>query len=184
MTEAIRRGEPLTDIPLALQIDYFRVGADQLFRSGVHQGSGLGRGTGGEGRRRVHAISTSWARFRTSSMPSRATCGTTSASSWTPTKAAKISGRKSFQYDAGFTLAPGRYRMKFLVRENVSGKMGTFETQFTIPDLSADTSASEAEQRDLEQPARAVLKPRSGLPRTFLEKGSVGESAGGRRARK
>ncbi len=48
--------------------------------------------------------------------------------------------RKSFQYDAGFTLAPGRYRMKFLVRENVSGKMGTFETRFTIPDLSADTS--------------------------------------------
>jgi len=50
-------------------------------------------------------------------------------------------GRKGFQYDAGFTLAPGRYRMKFLVRENVSGKMGTFETRFTIPDLSAETSA-------------------------------------------
>ena len=49
-------------------------------------------------------------------------------------------GRKSFQYDAGFTLEPGRYHMKFLVRENVTGKMGTFETQFTVPDLSADTS--------------------------------------------
>jgi hypothetical protein len=30
--------------------------------------------------------------------------------------------------------------MKFLARENLSGKMGTFETRFTIPDLSADTS--------------------------------------------
>ncbi len=30
--------------------------------------------------------------------------------------------------------------MKFLVRENISGKMGTFETRFTVPDLSADTS--------------------------------------------
>src|SRR5207248_2277746 len=47
---------------------------------------------------------------------------------------------KSFQYDAGFTLEPGKYHMKFLVRENISGKMGTFETRFTIPDLSADTS--------------------------------------------
>jgi hypothetical protein len=56
------------------------------------------------------------------------------------TKSANAS-RKGFQYDAGFTLAPGRYRMKFLVRENVSGKMGTFETKFTIPDLSAETSA-------------------------------------------
>jgi hypothetical protein len=30
--------------------------------------------------------------------------------------------------------------MKFLVRENVSGKMGTFEAKFVIPDLSAETS--------------------------------------------
>jgi len=30
--------------------------------------------------------------------------------------------------------------MKFVVRENLTGKMGTFETGFTVPDLSADTS--------------------------------------------
>ena len=42
-------------------------------------------------------------------------------------------GRKSFQYDAGFTLEPGKYHMKFVVRENMSGKMGTFETRFTFP---------------------------------------------------
>ena len=48
--------------------------------------------------------------------------------------------RKSFQYDAGFTLEPGKYHMKFVVRENITGKMGTFETKFTVPDLSADTS--------------------------------------------
>jgi len=30
--------------------------------------------------------------------------------------------------------------MKFVVRENITGKMGTFETHFTVPDLSADTS--------------------------------------------
>ena len=29
-----------------------------------------------------------------------------------------------YQYDAGFTLEPGRYQMKFLVRENVTGKIG------------------------------------------------------------
>jgi hypothetical protein len=51
-----------------------------------------------------------------------------------------IIARKSFQYDAGFTLEPGKYRMKFVVRENITGKMGTFDTRFTVPDLSADTS--------------------------------------------
>ena len=53
---------------------------------------------------------------------------------------ASAAARKNFQYDAGFTLEPGRYHMKFVVRENITGKMGTFETRFTVPDLSADTS--------------------------------------------
>ena len=66
-------------------------------------------------------------------------CATTSRSSWIQDKR-RQAGRKSFQYDAGFTLEPGRYHMKFLVRENITGKMGTFETRFTVPDLSADTS--------------------------------------------
>jgi hypothetical protein len=30
--------------------------------------------------------------------------------------------------------------MKFVVRENITGKMGTFDTKFIVPDLSADTS--------------------------------------------
>ena len=53
---------------------------------------------------------------------------------------AVTAGRRSFQYDAGFTLEPGNYHIKFVVRENITGKMGTFETKFTVPDLSADTS--------------------------------------------
>ena len=57
-----------------------------------------------------------------------------------PAVAPAITARKSFQYDAGFTLEPGKYRMKFVVRENITGKMGTFDTKFTVPDLSADTS--------------------------------------------
>jgi VWFA-related protein len=46
---------------------------------------------------------------------------------------------RNFHYDAGFTLAPGRYRIQFLVRENQSGKMGTFDARFVVPDLAADS---------------------------------------------
>lgn len=49
--------------------------------------------------------------------------------------------RKSFQYNTGFTLPPGDYKLKFLSRENQTGKMGTFETSFKIPDLAAATGA-------------------------------------------
>jgi hypothetical protein len=41
-------------------------------------------------------------------------------------------------YDTGFTLKPGAYSLKFLVRENETGKMGTFESKFVIPDLTTD----------------------------------------------
>jgi VWFA-related protein len=41
-------------------------------------------------------------------------------------------------YDTGFTLAPGAYTMKFLARENTTGKMGTWEAKFIIPNLAPD----------------------------------------------
>jgi VWFA-related protein len=43
--------------------------------------------------------------------------------------------RKNVQYNTGFTLAPGNYHLKFIVRENQTGRMGSFETDVRIPDL-------------------------------------------------
>ncbi len=43
--------------------------------------------------------------------------------------------RKNIQYSTGFTLAPGKYHLKFVVRENQTGNMGSFETDLQVPDL-------------------------------------------------
>jgi VWFA-related protein len=43
--------------------------------------------------------------------------------------------RKNIQYSTGFNLAPGRYHLKFVVRENQTGNMGSFETDIQVPDL-------------------------------------------------
>jgi VWFA-related protein len=43
--------------------------------------------------------------------------------------------RKNVQYTTGFILGPGKYHFKFIVRENESGKIGSFETDFTVPDI-------------------------------------------------
>ena len=43
--------------------------------------------------------------------------------------------RKNVQYNTGFILAPGNYHLKFVVRENSTGRMGSFETDVRIPDL-------------------------------------------------
>ncbi len=43
--------------------------------------------------------------------------------------------RRNIQYSTGFTLAPGRYHLKFVVRENQTGNMGSFEMDIQVPDL-------------------------------------------------
>lgn len=43
--------------------------------------------------------------------------------------------RKNVQYNTSFVLAPGSYHLKFVVRENTTGRMGTFETDVQVPDL-------------------------------------------------
>lgn len=43
--------------------------------------------------------------------------------------------RKNVQYGSGFILPPGSYHLKFVVRENETGRIGSFETDVTIPDL-------------------------------------------------
>ena len=43
--------------------------------------------------------------------------------------------QKNIQYSTGFSLAPGKYHLKFVVRENQTGNMGSFETDIQVPDL-------------------------------------------------
>jgi VWFA-related protein len=138
LKEAISAGDPITDLPLALQVDYFRVSPTAYFvpvsvkipgsvvalaakgGAGVTQFDFLG-----QIQDETKAVVGNVRDFIKIKLDEDKTAA---------------AGRRSFQYDAGFTLEPGRYHMKFLVRENVTGKMGTFESHFTVPDLAADTS--------------------------------------------
>ena len=43
--------------------------------------------------------------------------------------------RKNIEYSTGFALATGRYHVKFVVRENQTGAMGSFETDLQVPDM-------------------------------------------------
>jgi hypothetical protein len=43
--------------------------------------------------------------------------------------------RKNVQYSTGFILSAGKYHFKFVVRENQSGKIGSFVADFTVPDI-------------------------------------------------
>jgi VWFA-related protein len=43
--------------------------------------------------------------------------------------------QKNIQYTTSFNLPPGKYQMKFVVRENQTGRMGSFEAEITLPDM-------------------------------------------------
>jgi VWFA-related protein len=45
--------------------------------------------------------------------------------------------KKNVQYDTGVSLPPGKFHVKFVVRENETGRMGSFETDLDVPDLKA-----------------------------------------------
>jgi VWFA-related protein len=47
--------------------------------------------------------------------------------------------KQPIEYDAGFTLTPGKYSIKFLARDDETGRIGTYQTSFVIPNLNKET---------------------------------------------
>ena len=61
--------------------------------------------------------------------------------------------KKNVQYSTGFTLAPGKYHVKFVVRENQSGKHGQLRDRH--PGAGHEEDAAEAQLHCAVQPASA-----------------------------
>ncbi len=138
LKEALSAGDPDTDLPLALQVDYFRVSPTAYFVPVSIKIPGSVVALAAKG----GASTTRFDFLGQIQDERRATVGNVRDNIRIQLDQVKAeqAAHKSFQYDAGFTLEPGQYHMKFVVREDLTGKMGTFETKFTVPDLSADTS--------------------------------------------
>jgi len=46
--------------------------------------------------------------------------------------------KKTVQYETGFEMPPGKYRVKVVVRENQDGAFGSYETDIVVPDVKRD----------------------------------------------
>ena len=140
LEEVLLLGDPITDLRLALEVNYFRLGRDQYFVPVAVKVPGseleLAR-KGGREQTRLDFIG-----------QVRDERGRLVASLRDHIEV-KLQGDKAeglsshnLQYDSGFTLPPGDYSLKFVTRENETGKMGTFETNFEIPDLDEEKAYS------------------------------------------
>jgi VWFA-related protein len=138
LEEALTLGDPVSELPLALEVDYFRVAKDRYFVpiSVKIPGSAVGLTKKGE-KETAQLDFIGQVRDATGKLIAGVRDNITVKLN--QQDAAKI-GQRNLQYDAGLTLAPGQYTLRFLARENQSGKMGTFETKFAIPDLNSGRS--------------------------------------------
>ncbi len=140
LDEALQAGDPVNDLPLAIEIDYFRLARDKYFVPISVKIPGSAVGLGGKGDKRATELDfIGQVRDKSGKLVSAVRDGITVKMS--EAGAAQLAQRY-LQYDTGMALAPGPYTLRFLARENRTGKMGTFETKFTVPDLNADSKWS------------------------------------------
>ncbi|MFB3827908.1 MAG: VWA domain-containing protein [Bryobacteraceae bacterium] len=130
LEEALMLGDPVTDLPLAVEVNWFRIGRDRYFVPVAVKIPGSEIALAKRGGTEFDFIG----QIRDKSGRLAASVRDGIKVKLDQANAERLAQR-AFQYDTGFTLAPGEYRLKFLARENQTGKMGTFETGFTVPDL-------------------------------------------------
>jgi VWFA-related protein len=135
LEEAILLGDPMTDLPMALEVDYFRIGKSTYFVPLSVKIPGTAMELAKRGKSESAELDfIGQVRDAKGRLAGTVRDGITVK--LTGEDAAKLT-KRNLEYDSGFTLPPGDYTVKFLARENVTGKMGTFETKFTVPDLAA-----------------------------------------------
>ncbi|MBV9268151.1 MAG: VWA domain-containing protein [Acidobacteriaceae bacterium] len=135
LSQALLSENPVTDLPLAVEVDYFRLEKDKYFAPISVKIPGSALEFHGTGVKRATELDFIAEVFDARNRPA-ATVRDTIPLKLDQTTVGKVI-QKSIQYDTGVTLTPGPYRLRFVARENGEGKVGTFETSFTVPDLAA-----------------------------------------------
>jgi VWFA-related protein len=136
LEEALMLENPITDITIALELNYFQITRPEYFVpiSAKIPGSELELAQR-RGRQRMtldFLIEVKDAYGATQrNMRDRMEIQLTNE------KAERVATHP-IQYESGFTLLPGKYSIKFLVRDAEVGRIGTFQTTFTIPNLNRE----------------------------------------------
>jgi VWFA-related protein len=137
LEDALMLEDPVTDLTIAMEIDYFQLNRAEYFVPIIVKIPGrelaLAKRGGyehtlidfvGEVKDMVGGTTVSNLRDDVNIKLSDAT-------------AAELA-RRPIEYDTGFTLLPGKYMIKFLARDDETGRIGTYQTTFVIPNLNKE----------------------------------------------
>jgi hypothetical protein len=136
LQQALLADDPVTDLPIAVEADYFRLEKSKYFVPISVKVPGSALSFKGKGAKQATELDFIAEVFDQKNRP---------ASTVRDTIPLKVSedtagqvAQKSILYDTGVTLTPGQYRLRVVARENGEGKVGTFEATLTVPDLATD----------------------------------------------
>jgi VWFA-related protein len=136
LAEALKLEDPITDIPMAIEVNYFQISRAEYFVpvSLRMPGNELARPRPKGSSRAVidvigeikdeHGVTIRNARDKLEF-------------SLDPAQAAAVAARP-IQYETGFTLLPGNYVLKILARDTTTGRIGTFLRAFSVPNLERE----------------------------------------------
>jgi VWFA-related protein len=136
LQQALVLGDPITDLTLAAEANYFRLARDRYFvpLNVKVPGSEIALAKSkGNAKTSLDFIG----QLRTPKDQIAAQVADGITIQLQDQSLAQLDNR-TIAYDTGFAVPPGTYKLKFLMRENETGKMGTYEQTLNIPDLSAD----------------------------------------------
>lgn len=132
LEEALRLESPLTEVQLSIEVNYFQITAAEYFVpvSVKIPGAELVQARASGARANIDVIGEIKDEHGTTHRNVRDRLEFTVGQS-----TAQELASRPVQYETGFTLLPGRYDLKLLVRNGATGKIGTFVTAFEIPNL-------------------------------------------------
>jgi VWFA-related protein len=136
LEDALMLPDPVTDLTIAMEVDYFQLNRAEYFVPFVVKIPGRELAIakkGGADRTLIDFIGEVKDNYGTtvSNVRDKVNIKLSDAT------AAELA-KRPIEYDAGFTLLPGKYVMKLLARDAETGRIGTFETTFVIPNLNKE----------------------------------------------
>jgi VWFA-related protein len=136
LEDALMLGDPITELTIAMEVNYFQLNRAEYFVPLVVKIPGselaLAKKRGAE-----HTLLDFIGEVKDEFGSTVSNVRDKADVKLSDNTAAELATRP-FAYDTGFTMLPGKYTIKMLVRDAETGRIGTYQTTFVIPNLNKE----------------------------------------------
>jgi len=136
LEDALMLGDPITELTIAMEIGYFQLNRAEYFAPVVVKIPGselaLAKRGGAE-----HTLLDFIGEIKDEFGSTVSNIRDKADVKLSDNTAAELA-KRPFAYDTGFTLLPGKYTMKMLVRDAETGRIGTYQSVFIVPNLNKE----------------------------------------------